>query len=273
MRLARWALLLVCGFCWAPGCANNSLSLQGQVASMQQQQTALAQRNTELQNRASSLDHDNQELESLLAQARQQSKVLEDQVAAMRDQLGTATSQMARLKTEYDESSRRAETLAASVKRRPGAMITAHSSLKNQLPAINIPGVEVRADGDVVRIELPGSIFESGSARLQAQGGPLIDQVAAEVLRSYPNQLIGIEGHTDSDTLRSNNWSSNHQLSVGRAMAVYDHLVGRAHVYPGQLFVVGHGPNHPIVSNGTVAGKQRNRRVELVVYPEQIPGR
>ena len=39
-------------------------------------------------------------------------------------------------------------------------------------------------------------------------------------------------------------------------MAVYDHLVSRSHVYPGQLFVVGHGANHPVVSNGTAAGKQ-----------------
>jgi outer membrane protein OmpA-like peptidoglycan-associated protein len=36
-----------------------------------------------------------------------------------------------------------------------------------------------------------------------------------------------------------------------------------------QLFVVGHGSNHPIVSNGSPEGKQRNRRVELVVYPER----
>ena len=35
-------------------------------------------------------------------------------------------------------------------------------------------------------------------------------------------------------------------------------------------FVVGHGSNHPVVSNATPAGKERNRRVELVVYPEQV---
>jgi outer membrane protein OmpA-like peptidoglycan-associated protein len=38
------------------------------------------------------------------------------------------------------------------------------------------------------------------------------------------------------------------------------------------LFVVGHGANHPAVSNGTSAGKERNRRVELVVYPDRMPG-
>ncbi|HEX3657593.1 MAG TPA: OmpA family protein [Pirellulales bacterium] len=268
--LAGFCLLSLCA---AGGCATNSLALQGQVTQLQDQQAVLTQRNQELQGRAATLDHDNQELESMLAQSRQQGKILEDQLAATRDQLGGATSQLARLKMDYDDTSRKAETLEASAKRRVGATITARSSLDQQLPAITIPGVMVRADGDVVRIELPGTIFEQGSARLLPQAGGLVDQVAAEVLRAYPNQIIGVEGHTDSDPVRSNNWSSNHQLSIGRAMAVYDHLVGRSHVYPGQLFVVGHGANHPVVSNGTAAGKQRNRRVELVVYPDRVPGR
>jgi flagellar motor protein MotB len=255
------------------GCANNPMLLQSQVQQLQEQQTVLTQRNQELQNRASTLDHDNQELESLLAQSRQQNKIFEDQTVALREQLSGATSQLARLKVDYDDTSRKAETLAASTKRRIGATITAHNSLDQQLPAITIPGVMVRADGDVIRIELPGTIFEHGSARLLPQAGALVDQVAGEVLRAYPNQIIGVEGHTDSDPVRSNKWTSNQQLSIGRAMAVYDHLVGRTHVFPGQLFVVGHGSNHPVVSNGTAEGKQRNRRVELVVYPDRIPGR
>jgi outer membrane protein OmpA-like peptidoglycan-associated protein len=40
-----------------------------------------------------------------------------------------------------------------------------------------------------------------------------------------------------------------------------------------QLNVVGHGENRPIFSNNTYEGKQRNRRVELVIYPDQRPGR
>jgi outer membrane protein OmpA-like peptidoglycan-associated protein len=56
-------------------------------------------------------------------------------------------------------------------------------------------------------------------------------------------------------------------------MAVYDYLATHSHLKPQQLFVVGHGANHPVVSNGTPAGKERNRRVELVVYPEKMASR
>ncbi len=52
-------------------------------------------------------------------------------------------------------------------------------------------------------------------------------------------------------------------------MAVYDVLLRSTRYQAGQLFVVGHGANHPIASNATLEGKNRNRRVELVVYPEK----
>lgn len=265
-----WALAL------APlaGCVNNPYTLQGQLQGSQQQQVTLQQRNQELQARASTLDRDNQELEALLAQSKQQSRILEDQVTALREQLGSVTSQLARAKVDTETTVRKAETLAASVKRRVGATITPNNSLQTQLPAFNIPGVEVRADGDVIRIELPGGrLFEPGGARLNPAGLAIIDQVAAEVQRSYPNQIIGVEGHTDSDPVTGNKWANNHQLAIGRAMAVYDQLIARSHIPPNRLFVVGHGANHPVVANATPEGKERNRRVELVIYPDRVAGR
>jgi outer membrane protein OmpA-like peptidoglycan-associated protein len=45
--------------------------------------------------------------------------------------------------------------------------------------------------------------------------------------------------------------------------------VNQSQINPAQLFLAGHGPNHPVVSNATPAGKDRNRRVELVIYPER----
>ena len=255
------------------GCAQNPLVLQGQLQNLQRDHLALNQKYQELQARANTLDQDNQEQQALVAQVQQQRKVLEDQLAAVREQLGGATSQLAKLRDERLETEKKVDTLTASIKRKVGATITANNSLKEQLPAIDIPGVEVRHDGDVVRIELPGNrLFEPGGARLLSSASSVIDAVATEAARVYPNQLIGVEGHTDSDPINNQMWRDNHHLSVGRAAAVYDYLATRSHLKPQQLFVVGHGANHPVVSNGTEAGKERNRRVELVVYPEKVAG-
>lgn len=268
-RSHRVLVLGLLGSCLA-GCANNPIMLQNQVRTLQQQQTTLAQQNQELTTRASTLDEDNQELSSMLAQAKQESQLLDNQLTALREQLGDTAAQLAAVRADSLRTSERSNALAASLRNRGGAEITANSSLRGDVPLVDLPGVEVRHDGDVIRIELPGNrLFAPGSARLLPDAATLIEQVADEVSRIYPNQIIGVEGHTDSDPIQSSDWQNNHQLSVGRAMAVYDHLAARTRLGADQLFVVGHGENHPVVSNATPAGKERNRRVELVVYPEQ----
>lgn len=256
------------------GCAGGGPMMTGKVQSLEQQQTVLAQRNDELKVRAESLDRNNQELETMLAQERQQKRIIEDQLVAVRDQLSTASTQLARARNDVDSFTKKSETLEASLKKQVGATIRANNSVKNSLPPITIQGVEVRQDGDVVRIELPGGrLFEPGSARLLPEGQRLVEDVTAQVLRTYPEQVIGVEGHTSNDPVPTGRWASQHQLSVGMAMAVYDQVTTRTQVNPSQLFLVGHGSNHPVVSNATQAGRDRNLRVELVVYPERPAGR
>jgi flagellar motor protein MotB len=251
------------------GCANNSYALKNQNQTLQQQQLTMQQRNQELQTRATTLDRDNQDLETLLAQTRQQNKVIEDQLAAVRDQLATATAQLGQVRDEKQLSDKQTEALMASTRRQTGAKITANSSLQRNLPGFNLPGIETRTDGDVVRIELPAArLFQSGSTALQPTAIPLIDMVTAEIAKTYPDQKIGIEGHTDSDFVRSPSGGDNQSLSVARATAVYQYLISR-NQFTGRMYIAGHGSNQPVVSNATAAGKARNNRVELVVYPDK----
>jgi flagellar motor protein MotB len=157
--------------------------------------------------------------------------------------------------------------------RQNNVTITPNNSFLQTLPAINLPDVHVRHDGDVIRVELPGDrLFEPGGNQLKPGGAELISAAANEVLKTYPNQMIAVEGHTDNEPL-TGKWRNNRDLSIARAMVVYDVLITRNRMDDKQLNVVGHGENRPIFSNNTYEGKQRNRRVELVIYPDQRPGR
>ena len=268
MRVS-WSGLLLLTLAPCAGCGQNALSLHNQNQSLARDQQSLATRGQELQNRAAKLDRDNQELEGLLAQSRQQIQLLKDELVVVRDQLRGTTEQLASLRNEKQGLEQHTRALTASVQRQVGATIRANNSLVGKLDAIHLPGVEVRQDGDVVRIELPGEkLFHPGSATLAPGAVQMIDGVMADVVRNYPKQIIGIEGHTDGDPINTPQFPSNHHLSTARAMTVYDHLSKQVNVPTGQLFVVGHGSNHPVVSNATPAGKARNRRVELVIYPE-----
>ena len=270
-RRRRTYLLLLWLWPLVVGCAQNPYILQGQLERLQQEHLALGQRYQELQSRMATLDQDNQEQGQLLAQSLQQRRVLEDQLTALREQLGGATTQLAKLKESSGEVEKKAEMLAASAKKRIGATISANSSVREPLPRLDIPGVQSRADGDVIRVELPSSrLFLPGGAQLSPEAPALIDQVASAIAQQFRDHRIGIEGHTDTEPVNNKSWSSNHILSVGRAMAVYDYLAARTKLKANQLFVVGHGGNHPIVSNATPAGKERNARVELVIYPEKV---
>jgi flagellar motor protein MotB len=235
------------------------------------QQTALAQQTQQYQQRAASLDRDNQELESLLAQSRQQIQLLEEQIRATQVQLRDTTDRLASVQADNDQLRNRTSALAASVQGRTQAEIRANNSLLRSLSITNLPGIQVRQDGDVIRIEVPADqLFTLGTAQLKLGADGLLRSVAADLSQNYPQQMIGIEGHADGSPLTSPQFPTDQHLTVAQAMAVYDVLTRAGGMPPRQLFVVGHGGSHPIVSNATDAGRARNRRVEIVVYPETM---
>ena len=247
---------------------------QQPVSAAQQQMQMVAQQNQEYQTRAHSLDNDNQELETLLAQSRQQVQLLTDEVTATREQLRTTTEQLLAVRNDNQQLKSKTSALVASTRQRAGAEIRANNSLLKNLSLGDIPGVKVRQDGDVVRVEISGDqIFMPGSNYLKSGADQLLQSVAAELRRSFPNQIIGIEGHTDDSPTHSQKFPSNHHLSAAQALAVYNVLIQKGVVPAQQLFVIGHAANHPVVSNATESGKARNRRTELVVYPERMASR
>jgi flagellar motor protein MotB len=208
----------------------------------------------------------------MLAQSRQQAQLMQEQVTATQTQLRDTANQLASMQSDNEQMKSRTTAMAASIQTRSQAEIRPNNSLLRNLTITNLPGVQVRQDGDVVRVELPADqLFSPGTAQLKFGSEDLLRSVGTDLLRNYPQQLIGIEGHTDSSPPTSPQMPTAQHLSVAQSMAVYDALVRTAGVPANQLFVVGHGSSHPVVSNGTEAGKARNRRVELVIYPDTMP--
>ncbi|TWT48318.1 OmpA family protein [Botrimarina hoheduenensis] len=244
------------------------------VALSLEQQQQIAQREQELQSRASQLDTDNQELEAMLAQSRQQVQLLNDQIVATQDQLRATVDRLAHTEQSNSQLKQRTEALVASVSQPAGgSMIRPNSTLLQPLRLSGAAGVSVRQDGDVIRVAIAADeLFYTSAAQLQPAGERLLQGVVGELTRAYPEHLIGLEGHTDGAPLASAQYPTSHHLSVAQATTAYD-VLRRAGLPAAQLFVIGHGANHPLVSNATEAGRQKNRRLELVVYPETVRDR
>ena len=116
--------------------------------------------------------------------------------------------------------------------------------------------IEVTKD----KIELKQKIFfATAKAQIQSRSFELLEEVAS-VFKSRPKMRVRIEGHTDSKGTRP----SNLRLSQSRADAVKAHLMGLG-VQADRLESVGFGPDQPIETNRTAAGRERNRRVEFVM--------
>jgi chemotaxis protein MotB len=91
----------------------------------------------------------------------------------------------------------------------------------------------------------------------------VLDVIAHEL--SVLHRPVRIEGHTDDTPAMSRRFRDNWDLSASRAAAVVTYLE-RAHQVPGErLAASGHGSTRPIASNETVAGREQNRRVEMVI--------
>lgn len=268
-----WPLgLLLIGVVIGGGCTTDpaTAAAQNQAA---QQQAALSRQIEEYQTRSNALDRDNQQLQQLLAQAYQKNKLLEDQLGLVQKQLSDMNAQVAKLQQEKAEQQKQVQTLQASLQRSGSVTIQPNNSLLQTLPAINIAGVQVRRDADVIRIELPADqLFESNTFQFRPGAVQTITSVAAEIARVYPEQIIGVEGFTDTDPIPAGPWRNHTQMSISWAAAVHDVLVTQTALRPEQLFVAGHGSAYPVMSNGTAAGRARNRRVELVIYPEKYRG-
>jgi flagellar motor protein MotB len=266
MCLALGLLLL------ASGCGRLVYKPNQQAnAAADQQAQLLAQQNQEYQSRAQALDSDNQELETLLAQSRQKVQLLTDEVNATRDQLRSTTDQLLAMRDDNAELRNKTSALMASVGQREQAEIRANNSMLKDLAVSDIPGVHVRQDGDLLRVELSADpMFMPGSPYLQNEAQQLLASVGTDLRQNFPEHIIGIEGHTDDTPTHSQQFPSNHHLSSAQALAVYNLLVERGTLPAARLFIIGHGGNHPVVSNATEAGKARNRRIEFVVYPERV---
>ena len=102
--------------------------------------------------------------------------------------------------------------------------------------------------------------FRSGSAEIDPNSQPLLDQIG-EALNANPQvKHVVIEGHTDNVGDRG----MNQHLSEARARSVKDALEKR-HVDGGRLDPRGFGETKPIAPNASPGGRQKNRRVEFVV--------
>ena len=132
--------------------------------------------------------------------------------------------------------------------------------LRQQLNMI----LETRETARGLIVNMSDVLFDFNKYTLRPGAREKLAKVSG-ILLAYPGLKIQVEGHTDS--VGSDEY--NQKLSESRANGVRDYLTGQGVPAPA-VSAVGFGKQDPVASNDTAAGRQQNRRVELVVSGEPI---
>jgi outer membrane protein OmpA-like peptidoglycan-associated protein len=184
-----------------------------------------------------------------------------------RMRLALRTGEANRARADLAESQQRnasmtaAQAEASAAAEREQALKDARvAELEAQLLALNAKQTErgmVLTLGDV--------LFDTGLAQIRAEGSRNMVKLA-EFLKRYPEARASIEGHTDS----VGSANSNYSLAQRRADSVRSALIGLG-VPTASMSTRAHGPDVPVATNETAAGRQMNRRVEIV-FANDIAG-
>ena len=172
--------------------------------------------------------------------------------AAKRDAEAAAAGQSAAL-----EQAKQAKRENAGLRSKNAGL---RAELLQQLNAV----LETRATAKGLIVNMSGVLFQSGQATLVPAAREKLSKIAG-ILSTHAGLEIEADGFTDS----TGSDASNQRLSEARAENVKNYLVSQG-VQADSITFQGFGKGDPIASNETIAGRQQNRRVELVVSGDGI---
>jgi outer membrane protein OmpA-like peptidoglycan-associated protein len=161
------------------------------------------------------------------------------------------------------EAERRAATAAAAAAAAEAERVRSASEnaarMRNELFARLEAALPTRMTERGLVSEIGGVQFATGTADLTGSAREGLARFSG-IVASYPGLRFMVEGHTDN----TGSEAANNELSLRRAIAVRDYLIGQG-VAASTIDVAGFGSSQPTADNSTADGRARNRRVEIVV--------
>lgn len=124
--------------------------------------------------------------------------------------------------------------------------------------------VEIVEEKDYILVRLESEVFfDSGRADIRSEGIIVLQQFA-EILRNIDNEIL-VSGHTDNVPINTPLYKSNWELSTARATTVVRYFTETLGLDPMKFTATGNGEFRPIEDNNTAEGRQRNRRIEIMI--------
>jgi chemotaxis protein MotB len=222
-------------------------------------------------------------------EASEQLKSTQNTVASLQAEQRTAKETISTLESERDQGRADLQTASASVgdleaklaarEAELSALNEEHEKIGERLAEFKAFSAEfqrmidsgtlnIRFRRGRMIVEMPAQVlFPSAGAELSEAGGATLQKVA-EILRKFPDKHFIVAGHTDNIPIGGPGaaFQSNWELSTARALHVTEALI-KFGLAPPQLTAAGAAEYDPIANNATPAGRQKNRRIEIILEP------
>ncbi len=201
-----------------------------------------------LQQQKTALEQDNSGLKQQIASHEQQNIAMQEQVGSLEAQKAALLAASQQRQQQYD------------------------ALVKGLSKEVEKGQLQVRQYQNMLAVDLAEQIFfDSGRATLKPGGKEVLKKVG-EALKGYETKVIRVVGYTDNVPVAKSlqdKFPSNWELSVARATTVVRFLqeVG---VPPERMVASGRGEYSPVATNDTPEGRQKNRRIEIMLIDQGL---
>jgi len=191
--------------------------------------------------------------------------ILEDQQRAFESELNNKKKQLEVLSSELEKREKRVNELEVIIANKDAVVRALKEKVASALLGFRDKGLSVIEKDGKVYISMDAKLlFASGSTKVDSEGVKALKELA-KVLEDQNGLEILVEGHTDTDKMRSNSHPvDNWELSVLRATSVVKIMLESSKMDPTTVSASGRSQFVPIDAEN----KAKNRRIEVVLIPE-----
>jgi len=216
----------------------------------------------------------NQEISTLQqnkADLEKQRAALEEGNKGLKQQVDTLTQQNEAIKKDVGALEQEKAALVAADQQRRQQYEALVQGLSKEVEKGQL---QVKQYKNMLSVDLAEKIFfDSGKATLKKEGKEVLKKVG-DALKGYENKIIRVVGHTDNVPLAKSlqaTFPTNWELSVARATTVVRFLQDSG-IPPERMIPAGRGEYEPVAPNETPEGRQKNRRIEIMLIDKSLAG-
>ena len=149
---------------------------------------------------------------------------------------------------------------------------SSYEDIKDDVEKLKKEGIsaEINDRGLIIRMNEHAVKYAPGTADLTKESYIILDTLAQIIKKRFAIHYIDVEGHSDSDAIKTSKFPSNWELSGARASSVVRYLITNHDFNPKIFSAVGLADTIPIAKNDTVQNKAKNRRVEIVILRNKL---